>query len=81
MLRPTEKSKTKPFEPYPFIARVDAAKFLVVSVQQIDKYILAGVLHPLKVGRKVIFRRDELLRLVETGGFPVLPRPLKAVKK
>ncbi len=65
--------KAKPSEPSLFISRVHAAEMLDCSVQLIDKYILNETLHPVRIGRKVILRRAELLNLAETGGFPVLP--------
>lgn len=66
--------KAKPLAAFPYISRLDAARFLCVSVQQIDKYIFCGKLTALRVGRKIIFRRAELEQLVETGSLPVLPR-------
>jgi hypothetical protein len=76
-------AKAKLPVPYPYISRVDAARFLCVSVQQIDKYIFCGTLHPLHVGRKIIFRRAELEHLAETDALPVMPRlrPQSEVKR
>ena len=68
-------AKARPSASYPYISRVDAARFLCVSVQQIDKWRLAETLHAFRVGRKIIFRLDEVALLVETGGLPVMPRP------
>jgi excisionase family DNA binding protein len=68
------KAKPSEAEQFPYVSRVDAAKLLTVGVQQIDKLVRAKVLTPYYVGRKVIFRREEVLHKLETGGFPVLTR-------
>jgi hypothetical protein len=60
---------------YPYISRINAAKFLCVSVQQIDKLISCGTLTAFYVGRKIILRRDELELKVKKRELPALPRP------
>lgn len=50
-----------------YISRINAAAYLDCSVQLIDKWIRQGKLEPHYAGRKVILRRDELQRLVESG--------------
>jgi excisionase family DNA binding protein len=50
-----------------FISRVHAAAILDADEQLIDKLIKQGKLPAFKIGRKVIVRKDDLLRLVEGG--------------
>jgi hypothetical protein len=72
--------KAKPHLESPYIGRIDAARFACCSVQQIDKWISCDVLHPRKVGRKIILLKAELARAIETNGLPVMPRPKGKVK-
>lgn len=48
-----------------FLGRIRAAELLDVSPQTIDKFIRTGRLRAFRIGRKVVVRQDELLRLVE----------------
>jgi excisionase family DNA binding protein len=50
-----------------FVGRIRAAQLLDVSPQTIDKFIRSGRLRAYRIGRKVIVRKDELLRLVEAN--------------
>jgi len=50
-----------------FVGRIRAAEILDVSPQTIDKFIRTGRLRAFHVGRKVVVRQDELLRLVEAN--------------
>jgi excisionase family DNA binding protein len=50
-----------------YISRINAAAFLDCSVQLIDKWIRQGKIEPIYLGRKVVLRRDQLQRLVESG--------------
>jgi excisionase family DNA binding protein len=50
-----------------FVGRIRAAALLDVNPQTIDKYIRRGQLRAFHIGRKVVVRRDELLRLVEAN--------------
>jgi hypothetical protein len=50
-----------------FIGRIRGAALIDVSPQTIDKYIRRGQLRAFHIGRKVVVRRDELLRLVEAN--------------
>lgn len=72
--------KSRPPVDTPYISRIDAAGFVSQSVQQIDKWIAGGVLHPLKAGRKILLRKAELIGKLEMGGLPVMPRPTKKGK-
>jgi excisionase family DNA binding protein len=61
-------SKSKPSSVDPqFLSRTHAAELLDVSPQLIDKFVLLGRLRAFRLGRKVVVRKDELLRLVEAG--------------
>jgi excisionase family DNA binding protein len=55
----------KPSEKSPFVSRVHAAAMFDCSVQLIDKFIKCGKLKAYRLGRKVLVRREELLRLLE----------------
>jgi excisionase family DNA binding protein len=57
--------KATPSEKSPFVSRVHAAEMLDCSVQLIDKFIKCGTLKAYRLGRKVILRREDLLRLLE----------------
>jgi len=59
------KKPTSPAESVQYISRVDAAAFLCVNVQTIDKLIRDKAVRASRVGRRVIVRRDDLLRYVE----------------
>ncbi|MFI5107974.1 MAG: helix-turn-helix domain-containing protein [Terriglobales bacterium] len=48
-----------------YISRYDAAAFLCVNVQTIDKLIRDKAVRASRMGRRVIVRRDDLLRYVE----------------
>jgi excisionase family DNA binding protein len=50
-----------------FIGRIRAAELLDCSTQTLDKFIRAGRLRAFRIGRKVVVRQDELLRLVEAN--------------
>jgi len=50
-----------------YVGRTRAAALLDVSPQTIDKYVHTGRLRAFHVGRKVVVRRDELMRLVEAN--------------
>lgn len=50
-----------------FVGRIRAAALLDVNPQTVDKYIRRGQLRAFHIGRKVVVRRDELLRLVEAN--------------
>ena len=48
-----------------YLGRLRAAEFVDCSPQTIDKFIHTGRLRAFRIGRKVVVRQDELLRLVE----------------
>jgi excisionase family DNA binding protein len=48
-----------------FVGRIRAAQLLDCSPQTIDKFIRTGKLRGFRIGRKVVVRQDELLRLAE----------------
>jgi excisionase family DNA binding protein len=50
-----------------FLSRVHAAELLDVSVQLIDKFVSLGQLRAFRLGRKVVIRKADLLKLVEAG--------------
>jgi excisionase family DNA binding protein len=50
-----------------FIGRIRAAELSDVSPQTIDKFIRTGRLRAFRIGRRVVVRQDELLRLVEAN--------------
>jgi excisionase family DNA binding protein len=50
-----------------FVSRIRAAELLDCSPQTIDKLIRQGAIKAFRVGRKVIVRRADLLRLVEAS--------------
>jgi excisionase family DNA binding protein len=50
-----------------FVGRIRAAAILDVNPQTIDKFIRRGQLRAFRIGRKIVVRRDELLRLVEAN--------------
>ena len=50
-----------------FVGRIRAAEIVDCSPQTIDKFIRTGRLRAFRVGRKVVVRQDELLRLVEAN--------------
>jgi excisionase family DNA binding protein len=50
-----------------FVGRIRAAELLDVSPQTIDKFIRRGQLRAFHIGRKIVLRWDELLRMVEGG--------------
>jgi excisionase family DNA binding protein len=50
-----------------FVGRIRAAAILDVNPQTIDKFIRRGQLRAFRIGRKVVVRQDELLRLVEAN--------------
>jgi excisionase family DNA binding protein len=54
-------------EPVQFVGRIGAAAMLDVDPQTIDKIIRRGQLRAFRVGRRVVVRRDELMRLVEAN--------------
>lgn len=60
-------AKDKPPADSQFLSRIHAAQMLDVSVQLIDKFVLSGQLQAFRLGRKVVIRKDELLRLVTSG--------------
>jgi Helix-turn-helix domain len=64
-----------------FISRKDAAEYLCISEQQIDKWRANGVLPERRVGRKIIFCRADLLWRVEKGLLGPLPRPKGKVQQ
>jgi excisionase family DNA binding protein len=47
-----------------FIGRIRAAAMLDISPQTLDKLIRQGTLKAFRVGRRVILRRDDLLKFV-----------------
>ncbi len=65
MYRGAAMPKTKPSEQSPFISRVHSAETLDCSVQLIDKLINCGKLKAYRLGRKVLIRREDLMRLLE----------------
>jgi excisionase family DNA binding protein len=60
-------SELKPAATVQFISRTRAAEMLDSDPQLIDKLIRQGKLPAYKIGRKIIVRKDDLLRLVEEG--------------
>lgn len=50
-----------------FVGRIHAAEIVDVSPQTIDKFIRTGRLRAFRIGRKVVVRQGELLRLVENN--------------
>ena len=48
-----------------FIGRIRAAAMLDINPQTLDKLIRQGTLKAFRVGRRVILRRDDLLKFVE----------------
>lgn len=48
-------------------SRDQAAKFLGVSVRQIDTWIKAGAIQPTRLGRLVKIHQDELHRIASEG--------------
>jgi excisionase family DNA binding protein len=50
-----------------YVGRIPAASLLDVNPQTIDKFIRLGQLRAFRIGRKVVVRQDELLRLVEAN--------------
>ena len=52
-------------EPAQFISRREAAALLTVNVQSIDKLIRSGVLPAYQLGRRILIKKDQLLRMVE----------------
>jgi hypothetical protein len=59
--------RSKPTVDVQFISRVHAAAILDANPQLVDQLIKKGRLAAFKIGRKVIVRKDDLLRLVEKG--------------
>ena len=59
-------SRSKPSDTQ-FLSRIHAAEMLDVSVQLIDKFVSLGQLQAFRLGRKVVIKKDELLRLVAAG--------------
>ena len=53
--------------PSQFLGRQQAAALLSVDPQTIDKLIRLGHLRAYRVGRRVLIKQDELLRMVEAG--------------
>jgi hypothetical protein len=60
---PTDRSPQSP----QFIGRTRAAQIIDSDPQLLDKLIRQGKLRGYHLGRKVLVREDELLRLVEEG--------------
>jgi excisionase family DNA binding protein len=50
-----------------FVGRIRGAAMLDINPQTLDKLIRNGSLKAFRIGRRVIVRRDELLRLVEAN--------------
>ena len=50
-----------------FVGRTRAAALLDVNVQTIDNFIRRGELRAFRVGRRVVVRRDELMKLMEAN--------------
>jgi excisionase family DNA binding protein len=48
-----------------FVGRIRAAAIVDVNPQTLDKLIRQGRLKAYRIGRRVILRRDDLLRFVE----------------
>jgi hypothetical protein len=44
-----------------------------MSVQQIDKYVDCGIIVPVRIGVKIFFKPEDLMKLAESGKFGVLP--------
>ena len=62
------KSKLSSFAADPqFLSRIHAAQLLDVSPQLIDKFVLLGQLRAFRLGRKIVIRKADLLKLVEAG--------------
>jgi len=48
-----------------FVGRETAAELLDVSTRTIDDAIRAGTLEAFRIGRRVLIRKDELIRFAE----------------
>jgi excisionase family DNA binding protein len=59
--------RNRPSEGPQFVGRIHAAAMLDVNPQTLDKLIREGALKAFRIGRRVIVRRDELLKLVEAN--------------
>jgi hypothetical protein len=63
------KSNPKPpVKPSEFLSRVHAAYEFDCTVQLLDKQVRQGKLKVFRLGRKILFRREDLLRLAEERG-------------
>lgn len=54
-------------EPPSLLTREEAAKFLRISLPSLHRRVKAGDLQPLHVGKRVLFRREDLDALVASA--------------
>ncbi|MCU0671326.1 MAG: helix-turn-helix domain-containing protein [Myxococcota bacterium] len=47
-------------------SRVDAARFLGISLRTLDRLVEVGELTPVRVGRRVLFEQAEIERFIDT---------------
>ena len=51
--------------PRPYVDRTEAAAILRISIRMLTKLVSARKLRPARIGRRVIFKRNDIERFVE----------------
>lgn len=59
--------RLNPIPPETYLTRIEAAKFLGVSLMTIHNWSKLGIIHPMKIGTRIRFKKSELVAVLENS--------------